>query len=466
MKHFITIIFCCATFASMAQATLKIGSGATLGLGSANLVLENTDLENNGTLTANTSNLKLSGSSDSNLDLGGTMLNNLILDKSPGTTVTLLANAGVSNEVTFNTDDVKLVLGAYDFSFGPSANVVSADGNEYFVTNGTGRVSKQGLGASGFTFHVGQSLTTYNPVILNENGPSDTYGVRCLASVLSNGNSGSAATSQVADAAWEVVEGSAGDANLSVTAQWSHSDELVGFDRTDCTLGRYSGGVWDFASTPTGAATGSNPYSFTRTGLNGPGIFGVGMATALPIELVDFQVFATSKTDAMLSWQTASEQQMDHFEVERLNANSSLSDWNLVGVVEAVGESQNLQTYALPDPGVGRQGGSFYYRLKMVELDGSHEYSQVEELSFEGQVGRIIVFPNPTTWGVFVQFGEAETAAAKLYAVDGRLLQTALLSSELDKINFLPGLLPGVYLLALETESGSRQTVRVVVAGQ
>lgn len=114
----------------------------------------------------------------------------------------------------------------------------------------------------------------------------------------------------------------------------------------------------------------------------------VSCSTVLPVELLDLH--AAQLDDAMmLRWTTATERNTSHFDVER--ADGQLS-WSRIGTVEATGYSVTERSYTFHDE--DPPAGDVYYRLRMVDTDGSHQWSSMVKGTFlwNGPV----VFPNPT----------------------------------------------------------------------
>ncbi len=110
---------------------------------------------------------------------------------------------------------------------------------------------------------------------------------------------------------------------------------------------------------------------------------------ALPVELTAFNVY--EKDCAVhLDWSTKSEKDFDFFVIERSRDGNEFER-----VIEILSSgNENGDTYGFVD-----REASFinYYRLKMVDLDGYTEYSDVInlEVNCEDLEGEINVFPNP-----------------------------------------------------------------------
>jgi len=133
----------------------------------------------------------------------------------------------------------------------------------------------------------------------------------------------------------------------------------------------------------------------------------------LPIELISFEgTCADGKY--VLTWTTATEEDVLHFVVER-----SIDGQNYVQIaeVDAVGNSTALQTYGYKDAtGVSRE---YYYRLRVIELSGTETLSRIETIScLTGGFGVLDVYPNPTQDEVAISFEVTSRDQLKLTLVD------------------------------------------------
>lgn len=110
-----------------------------------------------------------------------------------------------------------------------------------------------------------------------------------------------------------------------------------------------------------------------------------------PVELLSFDVQEVGG-NAGLSWKTTSEVNSAHFVIER---STDFQAFELVDQVPAAGTSDEVRTYSFQDEWV-QADVTYYYRLRMVDLDGAFEYSNT--LSFrlgENKGAKIDVYPNP-----------------------------------------------------------------------
>jgi len=142
---------------------------------------------------------------------------------------------------------------------------------------------------------------------------------------------------------------------------------------------------------------------------------GIGDIGILPIELLGFEGRANDDVND-LTWATASEHLSDRFELLR---SSDASGFAPIATIAAAGESQSTLTYAFTDRFPPE--GTAYYQLRMVDVDGSAELSDVVAISREN--GLISVFPNPADDAVQVIIGVGQIGSTlSLIDTEGRTL--------------------------------------------
>jgi len=90
----------------------------------------------------------------------------------------------------------------------------------------------------------------------------------------------------------------------------------------------------------------------------------------VPVELAFFEAMDTDGNVA-LEWMTATETNNFGFEIQRKILGND--NWNVIGTVEGKGTTTTPQKYSFIDQSV--EIGTYYYRLKQVDFDGSFEFS-------------------------------------------------------------------------------------------
>ncbi len=110
--------------------------------------------------------------------------------------------------------------------------------------------------------------------------------------------------------------------------------------------------------------------------------------TVLPITLSSFDVRKNNEKQNQLSWTTESEKNASLFEIEKSVDGKS---WIIIGTVNAVGITARRENYSFIDKNPTAKN---YYRLKMIDRDGSSEYSKV--VSVSNRISTILnLYPNP-----------------------------------------------------------------------
>ncbi|MBI5915430.1 MAG: PQQ-dependent sugar dehydrogenase [Bacteroidetes bacterium] len=191
----------------------------------------------------------------------------------------------------------------------------------------------------------------------------------------------------------------------------------------------------------------------------GGGIYKVSISI-LPIELVSFRgEYADSRV--VLKWTTASEVNASHFLVERKTESKEFLE---IGKVTATGGragSKYSFTDALPFSGVN------FYRLKMVDQDGSFKYSSVISVLGEVETSWKLV-PNPAT-SAFSLVMDAPAIRSNLQVQVFDIHGKEVISKEIEsprfpiKVEFsTEDLMQGVYFCQLRWD-GNSEAQRLVV---
>lgn len=201
----------------------------------------------------------------------------------------------------------------------------------------------------------------------------------------------------------------------------------------------------------------------TAAGSGGHGRITISYASVqegapLPVELVFFSA-RVQEGEVRLAWRTASEINSWYYSVEHSTDGRRFSE---VGDLDAAGFSHHNIDYSFNHRPVG--GGTQYYRLKMVDLDGTYEYSPVQAVD----LGGLTITPPFRAWTdgsqVWVaDFQSEETGSFQIIDLQGRLLRATPAARGTDAITSIPmpAVPGGIYLLRWQPASGAMgQTVK------
>lgn len=181
------------------------------------------------------------------------------------------------------------------------------------------------------------------------------------------------------------------------------------------------------------------------------------LTSPLPVSLMSFTA-KRSENRVELVWQTATERNSGRFEIEH---SRDAAVWRRAGEVMAGGDVATHSSYTFQHVPSG--SGMHYYRLKMIDNDGSYEFSGIQSVAFEGG-RRVAIFPNPARGVLHVRtVGDVKAEKLSLYDLLGReVLQKKIETSGADHTLDLHNL-EGLFLLRSQFDDGSESVLRVLV---
>ena len=179
----------------------------------------------------------------------------------------------------------------------------------------------------------------------------------------------------------------------------------------------------------------------------GGGGGGAGGSTPFPIELLSFKGY-NQEMNNRLFWITASELNADKFIVERsINGRTYTS----VGEIKAVGNSYKQERYSFNDKTFKAKLN--FYRLKMVDKDGSFAYSNIIEIA--ANQSNVSIYPNPTHNEVFISGNFAPNSQASILNLLGEEVLRTNLDNLAQTVISLQNITQGVYILNILNEKGA-----------
>jgi hypothetical protein len=142
----------------------------------------------------------------------------------------------------------------------------------------------------------------------------------------------------------------------------------------------------------------------------------------VPVELTSFTAAVSGKI-VTLNWNTATEVNNNGFEIQRKSAGS---DFVTVDFIKGHGTTQEAQAYAYTDKNV--ESGSYSYRLKQIDLDGSFNFSKIVEVEVKvpNKFELSQNYPNPFNPATTIKYEIAKetNVTLKIYDVIGNEVAT------------------------------------------
>jgi hypothetical protein len=194
-----------------------------------------------------------------------------------------------------------------------------------------------------------------------------------------------------------------------------------------------------------------------------------GEASFIPVELTSFTASA-SLDNVVLNWATSTETNNRGFEIQRsqmLNVKGQMN-WEKIGYVAGFGTTTEPKSYSFTDNDL--TSGTYSYRLKQIDLDGSYEYSNIVEVQVNVplQFSLSQNYPNPFNPTTQIKYSIPEDGfvTLKVYNTIGQ--QVAELVNGIVKagnhevtFNAASGLSSGVYYYRME--SGNYVSVKKLI---
>jgi len=176
------------------------------------------------------------------------------------------------------------------------------------------------------------------------------------------------------------------------------------------------------------------------------------MPTIIPVELTSFAA-AADNGNVNLNWSTATELNNSGFQIERSNG----GEYQVIGFVAGHGTTTEAKNYSYSDQNVN--SGTYSYRLKQIDFDGTFEYSNSIEVEVIGVVEFALGqnYPNPFNPTTTINFSLAEPTFVKLaiYNLLGEeleILKNENMNAGSYNVSFDASSLPsGMYLYKIET---------------
>ena len=184
---------------------------------------------------------------------------------------------------------------------------------------------------------------------------------------------------------------------------------------------------------------------------------GIEIVSGLPVSLLSF----TGNEDngsIKLAWSTTKEENTNEFIVERSNDGKLFTSLNTVLATNKNGVNNYIYSDASPLTGVS------YYRLKMVDNNGSFTYSKVISIN-TFSISPLSLFPNPVLSTVTAKFPlVAKGSQLSIIDASGRKVASYLLEEGTTQKQINANTLSkGVYTLELST-NGIKTTLKFVKA--
>ncbi len=411
-----------------------------------------------GALAGTSSTYSLNGAANQTITLLSNLIN-LAINKSSGQ-VNLGSNVNVN--VLLNMLSGKISLGSYDLTIGTSGSISNYNSSKYIIASGAGSLYQQVASGGTKTYPVGSS-TNYLPatVAFTAGSTTDNIGVKLFAAVYDAGTSGNPLTNGVVNNSWLITESVPGGSDATITLQWPASLENSGFGRNACRINHHNG-TWDLGFADL-SATGTDPYTVSRSGFTSFSIFTVGTVAALPVTWLDVSGKQLNGANHIY-WSTASEMNNAFFVVESSTNNRDFSE---IGRMSGNMNSNSEHHYHFVHSDFTASVN--YYRIRQVDIDGKSSYSKVIRINSTIEALRISrIYPVPARDHVTLDMVTTEPVSISIIveSITGTRMLTrdARLTKGNNQLSLnLTGLASGLYQLRILDANGNTDIKKIAV---
>ncbi len=240
--------------------------------------------------------------------------------------------------------------------------------------------------------------------------------------------------------------------DLNADSSFTYSDSETGFYSRLIAAGTYSVKISAnkyFPKTITGVTVANRSTKLLNVQLV--------PTDPIPVELTSFTA-KTTDNGTNLNWSTATETNNKGFEIYKKSRNQ---DWQKIGFVSGNGTTTELNNYSYFDN--LNTNGTYNYKLKQIDFDGSYNFSQSCEVSFTANYDYKLFanYPNPFNPSTVISFSlpVESKVTITLYNLIGQKVKditNQVYQSGRHEINFnAESLSAGVYIYKLNADGNN-----------
>lgn len=172
---------------------------------------------------------------------------------------------------------------------------------------------------------------------------------------------------------------------------------------------------------------------------------------------------ALNGNDVSLNWKTLTEINSKEFQIER---STDGVNFVAIGSKPAAGNSATQIDYTAVDPNMNVN--VYYYRLKLVDLDGNYKYSNIAIVKKAGGIKGVRAFPNPAVSNISLEFSNLKGGLynVTLYNQAGQQVYNKQVTIQ-QAVQYVPvergSLAPGSYLVSVKNANADEKYVQNVI---
>jgi hypothetical protein len=210
-----------------------------------------------------------------------------------------------------------------------------------------------------------------------------------------------------------------------------------------------------YNKTPTGIVIDPNNWIVNKTGTVTSGV-------VLPVRLISFTGTATADCMMNLNWKTADEFNVVRYEIEVSNNGMNFTK---IGEQIALRNATNDYTFVTPD----NVRAYSYFRIKIVESDGSYSYTSTVNLETKCPLEFGVIYspvPFQDNLNIRVQLGISTEVVIVLANSVGQIIkkEKRSLARGINNINWsnMNQLAAGTYIISVTDQFGNKSVQKLV----
>ncbi len=179
----------------------------------------------------------------------------------------------------------------------------------------------------------------------------------------------------------------------------------------------------------------------------------ININETFPIKLISLKAKGIDN-HAIIEWHTTNEIHVSSFIIQQSIDGVNFTD---IGEKDAVGSGNNNYSYVIKQ---GLNEGC-YFRLQVIDIDGSKYYSNATELQSSVLKSRIIIYPNPAKSRVTIKGSHVEQAT--IIDNNGKIVLKKSLNDATNPVIELGKLARGIYAISVLTNDLQVKTEKLII---